>query len=435
MGPNFISLTDPRLIKTIYSTRGNYAKSDFYSVNDVLQDGHIIQNVFSTRSNAFHAKYMRPIQKLYSMSGILSLEPLADTTISIFCRRLEELFVDRPNTCDIGDWLLYYAWDVVGEVTFSQPIGFLEEGTDINDMLVTAEKALDYFAVITQMPKLDHLLDKNPLYRLGPPSFGAAAGYCAQRMMERIQHADTHNHSQPDFLDHFLEMKKTYPDVVDNKQVIGYLLINILAGADTTAITLRAIIYYLLKNPSAMAKLYAELDAANLPLPASYDSVRNLPYLSAVLREAMRMHPAVGMIMERIVPSGGLALPDGRFVAPGTIVGMNPWVVHRNQEIFGADADRFNPDRWLKGEDEDEETYRERLKRMKDADLTFGAGNRVCLGQNLALMECNKVVATLFSRYNFGLEDPKREWNIQNSWFVRQTDIRIRITRHNKATA
>lgn len=214
-----------------------------------------------------------------------------------------------------------------------------------------------------------------------------------------------------------------------------------------------------------MAKLYAELDAANLPLPASYDSVRNLPYLSAVLREAMRMHPAVGMIMERIVPSGGLALPDGRFVAPGTIVGMNPWVVHRNQEIFGADADRFNPDRWLKGEDEDEETYRERLKRMKDADLTFGAGNRVCLGQNLALMECNKVVATLFSRYNvgsslpfvfvvnpaygsywsrsgvanhdaqFGLEDPKREWNIQNSWFVRQTDIRIRITRHNKATA
>lgn len=65
----------------------------------------------------------------------------------------------------------------------------------------------------------------------------------------------------------------------------------------------------------------------------------------------MRMHPGVQLPLERIVPVGGATLCDVHIPA-GTIVGVNAAVVHRDTEIFGADANEFRPERWL---DEDQE--------------------------------------------------------------------------------
>lgn len=73
-----------------------------------MQDGHVIQNVFGTRSNAFHSRYMKPIQKLYSMNSMLSMEGLVDKTIRSLCEQIENRFVDGKNahkTCDIADWI------------------------------------------------------------------------------------------------------------------------------------------------------------------------------------------------------------------------------------------------------------------------------------------------------------------------------------------
>ena len=173
-----------------------------------------------------------------------------------------------------------------------------------------------------------------------------------------------------------------------------------VAGSDTTALTLRAIFYYALKNPRVRRKLYGELAAARPTLPISYDFAQKLPYLDAVIRESMRMHPGVGLPLERVVPSEGLKLPDGRFIAGGTAVGMNAWVVHQNKEIFGQDAESFVPERWLQYEHETETSFQARRSRMREADLTFGAGNRVCTGKNIALLQLYKVVATLFILYD-----------------------------------
>ena len=171
------------------------------------------------------------------------------------------------------------------------------------------------------------------------------------------------------------------------------------AGSDTTGITLRAVLYYVLKNPRVHRRLQQELDEANFPSPVSYRAAQSLPYLTAVIEEATRMHPAVGLPLERIVPASGLTLPDGRFIAPGTIVGMNAWVVHQDKNVYGPDAESFNPDRWLQGSDETAAEYQARRSRMREADLTFGAGNRVCLGKNISILEIYKFMATLFMHY------------------------------------
>lgn len=164
--------------------------------------------------------------------------------------------------------------------------------------------------------------------------------------------------------------------------------------------TLRAIFYFLLKNPEKYNRLVAELDAAKLPHPIPYSSASTLPYLEAVVRESMRLYPAVAMMLERIVPEGGLTLSDGRQLPAGTTVGINPWVIGHTSEIFGDDLESFIPERWLKGDNEDEDEYKARFQAMKSADLSFGAGNRICIGKNMAVVEMYKIIPTLLLKYN-----------------------------------
>jgi len=189
----------------------------------------------------------------------------------------------------------------------------------------------------------------------------------------------------------------------------------------------KAIIYHILKTPSAHQKLVQELRSSNYAFPASYHIAEKLPYLTACIKEGMRIHPVLGHILERVVPSSGLTLADGTVLPPGTIVGINPWVLHYNEEVFGPETDKFIPERWLQNNGESDEEYEARTKRMKDCDMSFGNGNRVCMGRPLALMELYKVTATLFQRYDIRLENQEKEWHVNKQWFVWPSDIKVKM--------
>ncbi|KAK0642707.1 Cytochrome P450 monooxygenase mpaDE, partial [Lasiodiplodia hormozganensis] len=148
IGPNTVSLSDPECIKLIYSNKANFPKSDFYAGNDVMQGEQRVCTLFGTRDNALHQKLRAPVQKYYKVSTLLKLEHRVDGVIRDFCSKLEERFLQKGKACDIAEWFLFYAWDAISDVTFSKPIkeGFLNKGGDIDDLLSTAEKALDYFA-------------------------------------------------------------------------------------------------------------------------------------------------------------------------------------------------------------------------------------------------------------------------------------------------
>lgn len=95
-----------------------------------------------------------------------------------------------------------------------------------------------------------------------------------------------------------------------------------------------------------METLLTELDSANLPSPVPWDIAHRLPYLDACIKEALRMTPAVGIPLERVAPAGGMEL-CGKYFQGGTVLGVNAWVAHRNQEVFGEDADVWRPGRWV----------------------------------------------------------------------------------------
>ena len=132
-----------------------------------------------------------------------------------------------------------------------------------------------------------------------------------------------------------------------------------------------------MKDKACLDKLQAEIDdfesSGLLGKPhIKYSEAIKMPYLVACCKEAMRLHPSVGLGMPRHVPAGGATIA-GRYFPAGSRVSMNPAVVHYDQSIFGSDSGVFNPERWLDGD----------AALMDRHMLQFGGGSRTCLGKNV----------------------------------------------------
>ncbi|KAJ5166241.1 uncharacterized protein N7482_005022, partial [Penicillium canariense] len=427
LGPRMLSLSDPSLINQVYTVKSPWQKSDMYNVNDVLVGGMRLSNLFSTQDEQWHSTFIRPVKGLYSMTKVQDMEPGVDKTINVFFEKLRERFARPGQICEMSDYLHFFAWDAMSQITFSKDLGILEAGSDYKGFLGRSNKSLDYFAAISQIPLLDMVLDKNPIVRIGPPTFMWANIFSVEQLQERLQKGPLPA-GQTDYLDRFLEAKKKYPEIVNDNIVVTYLLSNVLAGSDTTASTMCSAVYHILKHPSVHKKLVEELRSTNIALPAKWKELQGLKYFDAVMREAMRVTPGIGQTIERIVPRGGFSLPDGRFVPEGTIVGMNPSVINRNEAVFGAHTESFLPERWLPSPGESDDMYQARFAKMKGADFTFGGGTRACLGRYLSLLEAYKLIASLFISFDLELPNQDQEWQLTHSWFVRQTGIPVRIT-------
>ncbi|MDB4972702.1 MAG: Cytochrome family protein [Myxococcaceae bacterium] len=162
----------------------------------------------------------------------------------------------------------------------------------------------------------------------------------------------------------------------------------LLAGHETTGLTLTYCVYLLSRHPAAAARLQAELDAQLHGRAVSAADVPHLPYLDAVIREAMRLYPPAYAFGREVVEPfelGGYTLPVGAQVVVST------FVMHRKPEYF-PEPERFLPERWLA----EGPFGTQALPRY--AYLPFGGGHRVCIGMHFAQLEVALVLATLAQR-------------------------------------
>jgi len=119
---------------------------------------------------------------------------------------------------------------------------------------------------------------------------------------------------------------------------------------------MQSFFWHVLADPKVYRKLNAEIEQAvhDGTVPAtgnlSWNESQALPYFQACLREAMRVRPAVGLNITRLVPKEGAEL-DGHVFPGGTRIACNGWVLHRDRKTFGEDADVFRPERWLEDEE------------------------------------------------------------------------------------
>lgn len=197
------------------------------------------------------------------------------------------------------------------------------------------------------------------------------------------------------------------------------ILTMISAGNDTTGITSMVGIYQIIRNPAIQSRLLAELETV-LPGPSSeapYVQIEKLPYLSAVIKESLRYASAAASRTPRLVPTGGVHLPDGRFIPAGTRVGMAIYHVHYNPDIFPTPRE-FIPERWLDAESGG--SMPDHLVKMNRFLVPFSKGTRSCIGINLAHMELYIIMAYLIRRYDFQTDttDADMRWDdMVVAWF------------------
>lgn len=171
----------------------------------------------------------------------------------------------------------------------------------------------------------------------------------------------------------------------------------------------------LLTCPPAYLALQREIDTAievgQISSPATGAEASRLPYLQAVVREALRLHPP-SVSPSKLSPPGGDTV-CGIFIPGGTQVGANVPGVLRSEAIFGADAQCYRPERWLEAQKDEA-----KLRRMQSAlDIVFGAGKFQCPGRAISFMEVGKLFVELMRRFDFSLIDNVKPVSVE-SWAV-----------------
>lgn len=109
-----------------------------------MSKGRIIPGLFHTQDEKLHRSMKRPIANIYSMSNLVEFEPYVDSTISFLFKRLEEVQAMSGRACDLGVWLQWLAFDVMGEITFSKRLGFLDEARDVENIMATIWSTFQY---------------------------------------------------------------------------------------------------------------------------------------------------------------------------------------------------------------------------------------------------------------------------------------------------
>lgn len=206
------------------------------------------------------------------------------------------------------------------------------------------------------------------------------------------------------------------------EQIFSESILQILAGSDTTATAIRSIMLYIISHPRVYNKLQKECDDAVssgiAPGPNNIvqdTTLRNLPYLQAVVREGLRIHPAITDIVPKKVPKGGdTCFINGKkyYFPEGTNIGYNVWAVHHSKEMFGEDAEMFRPERWLI---EDNEINKDKLAAMRrTTELIFGYGKYQCLGKPIAWLEITKVLFEFLRNFDWAIATPEKPWRTIN---------------------
>ncbi|KAJ5682730.1 hypothetical protein N7462_005895 [Penicillium macrosclerotiorum] len=369
-----------------------------------------------------HKEMSRNVAAGYALSNIISSEPHVDAVMELFINHLNQ-HCDSSTPIELNRWFTFFAFDVVGEVTFSKSFGFIETGTDIRDAIANTRALALYISAMGHYTWLHNMTLVNPLIsRLGIQPSSHVFDTCLVAINGRKENPEV----RKDMMQQWLETRAKYPDRMKENEIFSAAVANVGAGSDTVSATMQALFYWLIRSPQHLHRLREELDAAQtrgeLSPIVQYNEAQKLTFLQACIKETYRFQPGVPSCLPRVVPQGGMTI-GGTYFAEGVILSVNPWIFHRNPALFGEDCDTFNPDRWLQGNTKDMDSFL----------IHWGSGYRQCPGRNLAHFEIGKLAATLIRDFEFEQVDPKKEWEWANHFTINPWGWPCNIRRRSSA--
>ncbi|RBQ67894.1 hypothetical protein FVER14953_13512 [Fusarium verticillioides] len=413
VGPNDLITSDPDLMKHMLNVRTRYKRSSWY---DAMRLDPTKDNVLSQRDDDLHASTRSKMAAAYSGKEVDNIETTIDENVERLLDLLDAEYISKDIPFDFGYKAQYFTLDVISALAFGEAFGDLETDSDVNGYITAMEESMPTIITTTVMPWMIKLLQL-PIFRSMLPSDKDKAGVGRVMAIAKKVAAERFGPNpkvQRDMIGSFVSRGLLQHEVESE------ILMQILAGADTTATAIRATLLYIISNPRVVQAMRAEIDNSKLSHPIVTDAeARAMPYLQAVIKEGLRIHPPVVGLMSKEVPQGGDTF-KGQYLPEGTKIGYCAWGIFRRTDIWGEDSDEFRPERWL-------HSSVDSLRLMEGTlELVFGYGRWQCLGKNIALMELNKVFVELIRHFDLAVVDPIKPWQSINVGVFLQSEYWIK---------
>ncbi|KAJ4415039.1 hypothetical protein N0V82_007555 [Gnomoniopsis sp. IMI 355080] len=432
INPDEIHIKDPDFFDVVYAGSGR--KRDKWDW--ITRSFGVDESLIGTLAHDEHRRRRAALSPYFSKQSVRALQPLVDLNTAILLRRLADSS-DKNEILRLDDAYAALTNDIVQDYAFGRSehrLAAPDFDPSFRNAMLAGGKAGH---VLKHFPWLMDILRRLPaplLVRLSPDM--AAYGQLQTSIKAQVAdislaHAHAHAHdTRNDLYDD--DAKTTTTTTTQQHRTIFHEILSsstlstydktparlwqegevvVAAGTITTAWALGVATYFVLARPTILAKLKAELEAA-IPSPADRPSLlvlEQLPYLTGVVQEGVRLSHAIDHRLHRICPDetlvynsagaggggggGGGGGKEWR-IPPGTPVSMVSNLVHHDESIF-PDSHAFKPERWSDVDSHSADS----AKRLDRYLVSFGKGGRACLGMNLAYAELYLTIAALFRVY------------------------------------
>ncbi|KAK7994356.1 hypothetical protein PG991_015944 [Apiospora marii] len=414
IAPNELSFCTPQAFKDIYGgatkTKKLFVKSElFYDVKDT--------NLAYERDPDRHAALSKLFAPSFRPQALHDQEYLIHHHVDTFVQQLARWSRERSyvDTSKAFEWLTF---DIMGELAFGESFGAVRNGE--SHTWVSILLGAVYSTSVVQLKKRLPILEK-ALPWLAPKKvleeWAQHQAATLERVQKRIQMDETMERT--DLLTHPIRSGKLDPaELANNAQVL------LTAGAETSATTLTAITYLLATHPGCRARLADEVRSAFATadqITAAAAGPQQLPYLNAVLEEALRIFPPSPLGPPRVSPGETV---DGHFIPKGIYVGCDTYSLHLHPR--NAPAPRsFHPERWLQRAEN------------KPYTAAFSIGPRACLGINLAYIELRVALAKIVFALDWEVVGEPFDWpaacRLTQLW--KKVPLNVRYTPRGEAAS
>ncbi|KAJ1300345.1 hypothetical protein OPQ81_005166 [Rhizoctonia solani] len=439
LGPNHISVSDPDALEAVYAHGSGLLKSDFYE-----GIGAGARSVFDTVDKADHLRRRKRIANIFSQQNILAFEPRVREHIIQLCAQWDLRCREAARGVSGVNWVAhdgyavmdccpqfsYLAFDIIGDLALGAPFGLIQAQKDSSPIIESVDAFGNVEKGTIQVPVIATIAGFNqtlisvgpfPLWtrkiiRLLPWNmsgfrdqfrFFKLAAAAVDARLKRGPRATSYGKESTDFLDKLLQVRNEDGSGMPLDELYSETFVFLAAGSDTSSNTLSSLCYYLAIHPEMQRELQGELDQhipfsplesvdrhTGLVVPPNdivpeYEKIKNLPYLNACVKEALRIHSTIGTGLPRVVPPGKTLTIAGQTFKAGSIISVPSYTTNRSG-VWGSNASEFRPERWL---DDNARSFNKYF-------VPFSLGPRSCIGRNLAYMDLLLITAAMFRRYS-----------------------------------
>ena len=412
LSTDHVSINDAEAIPVVYGHGTGTLKAQFYDAFVSLHRG-----LFNTRDRKEHTRKRKIVAATFSQQNILGFEQYIHSNLSLFLTKMESL-VDRGNgtaNFDFLPWANYLAFDIIGDLAFGTPFGFIRDEADTNDGIRVLNERGEWSATVGTIPWIKpyapYLLF-DPFFPKGLKAVKQLASIAVSAVEKRVNQKS----DRRDLLSFLINARDEAGRPLPDAELKAEALTQLIAGSDTTSNSLTSIIDVLCSNLEEYKRLQKSIDEMmdGVDGLVPFKIVQRNKHLTNCIYEALRVRPTSAMGLPRLVPAGGLDV-CGRHFVEGTVLSVPSYSVHHDPEIY-PDPYTFNPDRFVTHPPSDKQF------------IPFSYGPRACIGRNVAMMELLVVIANLLYRFEFRRQsdDPTI---LREGFLVKPTSLKVIMTR------